>query len=220
VTPRARGATSPSRASTRSYAGKSAEVRRAEQRDRIVLAGRDVFARRGYGQAGIDEIVARARVSRTSFYEHFENKEQCLLAVFATGMARMGAAVIEAVARPLPPRERIRAEVATVAATFADDPAMARVMLVVIVGATPASERAHMEMRSAAAGIIETQLAEYPYWRRRTAHHRHVAAIAAMAAIAEPVSELVANGRIAEWETIVDPVTDLVADGLLPRQAA
>jgi len=204
------------RTSTRAYGGKSAVVRRSEQRDRVLMAGRDVFARRGYAQAGVDEIVARARVSRTSFYEHFDNKEQCLLAVSARGMARMGDAVSAAVRQPLPPLERIRTEVAAVARTFAEDPAMARVMLVVIVGATPAAERAHRGMRAAAAAVIERQLEGYPYWRRRSAHQRHIAAMATMAAIAEPVSELVASGQIAEWEKIVDPVTELVAHGLLP----
>ncbi len=204
-----------SRARTRAYAGKSAELRRADQRERMLNAGRDVFALRGYAQAGIDEIVARARVSRTSFYEHFENKEQCLLAVFAEGMARLREALAIAVREPLAPRARIRAEVETVARTFADDPAMARVMLVVIVGATPAAERAHIDMRAKAAALIEAQLEEYPLWRRRSSHERHVAAIAAMAAIAEPVSELVASGRIGQWETIVDPVVGFVARGLM-----
>jgi AcrR family transcriptional regulator len=227
VTPRPHGAAKPrSRAGAasgtraRAYAGKSAELRRVEQRERLLSAGRDVFSLRGYAQAGIDEIVARARVSRTSFYEHFDNKEQCLLAVFAEGMARMREALAVAVRRPLPPLERIRVEVETVARTFADDPAMARVMLVVIVGATPAAERAHIDMRAKAATLIEAQLEGYPHWRQRSSHERHVAAIAAMAAIAEPVSELVASGRIAEWETIVDPVVGFVAHGLIPSRGS
>jgi len=202
--------------SARAYAGKTAEVRRSEQRERLIDAGRDVFAERGYAQAGIDEIVARARVSRTSFYEHFDNKEECLLAVFDTGMKRMGAAVFAAVAEPLAPHERIRTEVSAVARTFAADPAMARVMLVTIVGATPAAERARVEMRARAARIIETQLERYAHWRRRSEHERHIAAIAAMAAIAEAVSELVASGRIGEWESLVEPVTRVVAHGLIP----
>lgn len=200
----------------RTYGGKSPAVRRGEQRERLLAAGRDVFAERGFAQAGIDEIVARARVSRTSFYEHFDNKEECLLAVFAQGMRRMGEAVTAAVREPLPPSERIRSEVATVARTFAADPAMARVMLVTIVGATAAAERARLDMRAQAAAVIEAQLKEYPYWRSRGADERHVAAIAAMAAIAEPLGELVARGRIAEWETIVDPVARIVAHGLMP----
>jgi hypothetical protein len=133
-------------------------------------------------------------------------------------MARLTDAVSAAVRRPLPPRDRVRAEVTAVARTFAEDPAMARVMLVTSVGATPAADAAHRGMRAAAARVIEQQLEGYSYWRRRSPEQRHIAAVAAVGAVAEPVSELVAGGRIAEWQSVVDPITDLVAHGLLPRR--
>src|SRR5437879_924219 len=85
----------------RRYGGKSLADRRSEQRGRIVLAARDVFARRGYGGAAVDEIVARARVSRTTFYAFFENKEECLLGVHRLGLERIGAAVAESAARSI-----------------------------------------------------------------------------------------------------------------------
>jgi AcrR family transcriptional regulator len=147
--------------------GTAALPRRQCQRSSEVVSGAS-----GETVAGVDEIVACARVSRTSFYEHYDNKEDCLLAAFARGMARMAEAVSAAVRQPLAPLERIRAEVAAVARTFAEDPAMARVMLVVIVGATPAAEHAHRNMRATAAAIIEAQLDEYPYWQRRTGFER------------------------------------------------
>jgi hypothetical protein len=52
----------------RPYAGRSLDERRAEQRERLLLAARDVFAARGFAAAGIDEIVARAKASRTTSY--------------------------------------------------------------------------------------------------------------------------------------------------------
>jgi AcrR family transcriptional regulator len=203
--------------STRPYRGKSPEVRRSEQHERILLAARDVFARRGYASAGIDEIVAGARVSRTSFYEFFENKEQCLLAVFALGMERVTAALMEVVPRKLAPAERIRAEVAAIAAAFAADPEMARIILIEVVGATPVAEQARVRARQDAAAVVEAQLNDYPQWKRRSAHERRLASIASMAAIVEPLSELVATSRLHEWETIVDPVSEFVVRALVLR---
>lgn len=52
------------------------------QRTRIMDATTHVLAERGYGPATIADIVARARVSRRTFYDHFESKEQCVLATF------------------------------------------------------------------------------------------------------------------------------------------
>jgi AcrR family transcriptional regulator len=206
-------------ADSRPYAGKTLDARRAEQRERILLAARDAFAAHGYAETGIEEIVARARVSRTTFYLLFSNKEQCLLALLELGLERIGGAVLEAVAetagRDMDPAERIREEVRAVAAAFAADPAMARLMLIDSVSATPVAERARVEARHAAAGVIEDQLEQYEYWDRRSPHERCVASVAAMAAIAEPISDLVATGRLDAWEQIVGPVSDFVARGLI-----
>lgn len=208
----------PAAGPDRPYAGKSLDVRRAEQRDRILLAARDVFAGRGYAGAGIDEIVARARVSRTTFYAFFQNKEDCLLAVFELGLERVGRAVVQTVADAgalnLPPAERVRVEVHAVAGALAADQAMARVLLIEIVGATPAAEEARARARQAAAGIIQSQLERYDYWRERSPHERHLASLAAMAAIGEAISDLVERGEIERWEEMVAPVSEFVARGL------
>jgi AcrR family transcriptional regulator len=209
----------PAAPAGRLYAGKSLADRRSEQRERILLAARDVFAARGYGGAAIDDIVARARVSRTTFYMFFESKEECLLAVHRLGLERIGAVVAAAAARSdergLAPPALIRAEVRAVLAAYAEDPAMARILLVEIVGATPAAERAHVRARSVAARIIQARLEQYPFWRRRSLAHRRIASLATMAAIGEALSDLAATGRIGEWETLVGPISEFIGRALI-----
>ncbi|TMK97550.1 MAG: TetR/AcrR family transcriptional regulator [Actinobacteria bacterium] len=206
-------------AAGRPYAGKSLADRRSEQLERILLAARDVFAMRGYAGAGVDEIVARARVSRTTFYAFYENKEECLLAVFRLGLERIGAVVAQAAAltaeQGLAPPALIRAEVRATLAAFAADPSMARIVLIEIVGATPAAERMRARARNVAATIIQRRLEEYAYWRKRPEQHRRVASLAAMAAIGEPISDLVATGRIDEWEALVEPVSEFIGRALI-----
>lgn len=206
-------------ATGRPYAGKSLADRRSEQRERILFAAREVFATRGYGGAAIEDIVARARVSRTTFYMFFENKEECLLAVHRLGLERIGSAVAAAAARTveqgLAPPALIRAEVRAVLAAYAEDAAMARILLIEIVGATPAAERAHVRARSVAARIIQARLEEYSFWRRRSVAHRRIASLATMAAIGEALSDLVATGRITEWETLVGPISEFIGRALI-----
>jgi len=205
----------------RPYAGMSLHARRGDQRERILLAARDVFATSGYAAAGIDEIVARARVSRTTFYEFFENKEKCLLSVFQLGVKRVASALFGAVADTgeLQPIERIRAEVRALAKAYAADPAMARIILIEIVGATPTCEQARVYARDQAARVIQAQLEEYEYWRSRSPLKRRVASVAAMAAISEPITELLSENRLeAEWETLVEPITEFVGRGLIDPQ--
>jgi AcrR family transcriptional regulator len=50
-------------------------------RDELLTAALRVFARRGYGQAGVDEIAAEAGYSKGALYWHFSGKEELLLAL-------------------------------------------------------------------------------------------------------------------------------------------
>ncbi|HVU60830.1 MAG TPA: helix-turn-helix domain-containing protein [Mycobacteriales bacterium] len=204
----------------RPYRGASLEDRRRDQRERIIAAARSVFARDGFAASSIDDIVSGARVSRTSFYELFTSKERCLLAVYQEGIDRVATAVARAVARDLEPVDRIRAEVSAVAATFGRDPEMARVVLIEAVGAGAEVEQARVAARRAMAKVIEDQLAGYPEWAARTAGERRTVSMSAMASIVEPLSYLVAAGRLSDWERQVEPITRFVAGGLIPRGEA
>src|SRR6478672_3710335 len=50
-------------------------------REELLTAAVHVFARRGYGQAGVDEIAAEAGYSKGALYWHFSGKEDLLTAL-------------------------------------------------------------------------------------------------------------------------------------------
>src|SRR3954451_7277165 len=50
-------------------------------RDELLTAALRVFARRGYRDAGVDEIAAEAGYSKGALYWHFAGKEELLLAL-------------------------------------------------------------------------------------------------------------------------------------------
>ena len=52
-----------------------------EARDELLTAALRVFARRGYRQAGVDEIAAEAGYSKGALYWHFSGKEELLMAL-------------------------------------------------------------------------------------------------------------------------------------------
>src|SRR5947209_20197043 len=58
------------------------EVRLEVQRERLLEAAAVVFAERGYAEAGAEAISRAAGMSKATFYEHFANKEECILALF------------------------------------------------------------------------------------------------------------------------------------------
>src|ERR1043166_9731620 len=58
------------------------EVRQTVQRRRLLQAAAVVFAQRGYAEATAAAISRQAGMSKATFYEHFANKEECILALF------------------------------------------------------------------------------------------------------------------------------------------
>jgi AcrR family transcriptional regulator len=55
------------------------------QRGRLLEAVVEAVAELGYSATTVREITRRARVSRTTFYEQFANKEECFLVAYEAG---------------------------------------------------------------------------------------------------------------------------------------
>ena len=60
---------------------RAARAEGQEARDQLLAAALEVFARRGYRQAGVDEIAAAAGYSKGALYWHFSGKEDLLMAL-------------------------------------------------------------------------------------------------------------------------------------------
>ncbi len=73
-------------------------VMEEHQRSRILEAGVEVFAAKGYPAATVDDVVAAAGIGVGSFYAHFGGKEECLLAAYEKIAAEAEAAVLQAAA--------------------------------------------------------------------------------------------------------------------------
>jgi AcrR family transcriptional regulator len=67
----------------------------ADQRERLYEAMISSVNERGFVATTISDLVARAGVSRRSFYEHFQNKEECLLGTYDALIERLTARIGE-----------------------------------------------------------------------------------------------------------------------------
>lgn len=65
------------------------EVRLTVQRVRLFEAAAAVFARVGYAEASAEAIAREAGMSKATFYEHFANKEEAMIAALDSGSAQM-----------------------------------------------------------------------------------------------------------------------------------
>jgi AcrR family transcriptional regulator len=68
----------------------------ASQRERMLDAISHVVAAKGFRGATVADVIARAGVSRRTFYEQFDDLEACFLAAYERGMQGLFAAIRQA----------------------------------------------------------------------------------------------------------------------------
>jgi len=55
------------------------ETEQSRARERLIEAATDLFYKQGFHATGLDQILARAGTSKTTFYKHFETKDDLAL---------------------------------------------------------------------------------------------------------------------------------------------
>lgn len=85
----------------------------ADQRKRLLSGMARAVARRGYTDATVAQAIAYAGVSRSTFYEHFADKEECFLATFSELAPVLGEELLGAV-RGVPWERKPRAMLSVV----------------------------------------------------------------------------------------------------------
>jgi AcrR family transcriptional regulator len=139
----------------------------ADQLQRLQRAMIDSIGEKGYRATTIADLVGRAGVSRKTFYEHFANKQECLLATFdviaADGRRRAIEAYQQARGEDRGTGDLVERGVeAALRALFEatiDNPGAARLNMVEIVAAGPAGiarrESAVQEYRNFVRSILQ-----------------------------------------------------------------
>ena len=105
------------------------------QRARIVSAMVEVASELGYIGAAVAPVVARAGVSRRTFYELFDGREECFLAAFEWGVAQAREAMTNAQESQRSWRERVRHALAALLGLLDSEPELARVCAIEALGA-------------------------------------------------------------------------------------
>jgi AcrR family transcriptional regulator len=163
-----------------------------EVRGRILAAMAQLAADKGYAAVTIDDLARAARISKRTFYDHFADKERCLLAAYEVAALQVYDACERAAdADPEAPwRDRVDALLATYLKALAAQPELTRVF--------------HVEIQAAGAAALELRLEvdrRYAALLRRLAREGgerrldQPLALALLGAVHELVLHAVAEGR-------------------------
>jgi AcrR family transcriptional regulator len=135
------------------------EVVAQSQRERLMLALIDVVDRQGFPATTVAHLVARSRVSRGAFYEHFKSVEDCFAAAYDLQIARGHARLLSAYNAPgLGGEQRARAAIDAWESFARSSPAATRVCLSDVLsvrrGSIEYRDRARVSARALLDGVL------------------------------------------------------------------
>src|SRR5256885_4133688 len=134
------------------------EVRLSVQRGRLLEAAAAEFSRSGYAEASAEAISREAGMSKATFYEHFANKEECILALFDVAATEVLRAMAEGTAAGGDdPLQRLRGGVRAFLEILAEHPNESQTLLVEIIGAGPRPAQRRDEVFARFAAAIDAE---------------------------------------------------------------
>jgi AcrR family transcriptional regulator len=134
---------------------------RAIQRERLLASMVRTVTETGYNALTVQNVLTRAGISRPTFYEQFEDKEDCFLAAFDACAGRMRKRVDAAVAEAGPDwREQLRNGIAELLRFIAEEPEEARMVIVEARASTPAGLRRRDELLDSFAACVDALVRE------------------------------------------------------------
>jgi AcrR family transcriptional regulator len=190
------------------------EVRLPLQRERLLRAAAAEFAARGYAGASSESISRRAGMSKATFYEHFANKEDCIIALFEHAASVLFEAMADAARGSRDPAERMRAGTRAFLTSLAEHPDFAQTLLVEIIGAGPRAAAGRDQILQGFADVLDAEnaaAAQRGLIARFASPHDSFAIVGA---ITELVSRQV---RLGEPPDVLElaPVIDRLISGVL-----
>lgn len=134
---------------------------KAIQRERLLAAMIGTVTEIGYNTLTVQNVLTRAGISRPTFYEQFEDKEDCFLAAFDAAASRMRERIEAAVAESGPGwRDQLRSGIAELLRYIADEPQEARMVIVEARASSPAGLQRRDELLDRFAGCIDALVRE------------------------------------------------------------
>jgi AcrR family transcriptional regulator len=134
------------------------DARAERRRRRIADAAITLFAGRGYNVTSVEDIVARAKVSKSAFYEFFASKEEC----FRELLEQEGGALIHDVladaATGRNHHDRLRRGITRFVLSCFERSAVARVMIVESVGLSAGVDRVRYELQARFADAVAEEV--------------------------------------------------------------
>jgi AcrR family transcriptional regulator len=99
------------------------------QRADILQAAAQIFSKKGYHAASMQDIAAAVHLQKASLYHHVDSKQEILLAILDKTLDLLIEDLEAVVRRPLPPQEKLRLAIQAYVGRLTEDADLAAVLL-------------------------------------------------------------------------------------------
>ena len=209
-------AADPGRALPRGPHGLSREEVELSQRARLLQATTEAVAELGYVKTTVADILARAGVSRATFYQLFRDKEDIFLAAYKNNADFVAAVMgmqldqLKAAGADLDPLERLDHVQRVFLSALRSAPALARVFLVEVYAAGPAAiEQRRASLEQFVDIVAETHRGESGVLGTKPS--QRFAAQAFVGAVSSLVTNAVGVGETDDLPSLREPLMKLAA---------
>lgn len=172
-------------------------------------------ARRGYHATTVADIIALAGVSRRAFYEHFDDKEACLLATHNSIVGHASKGVIAACSSQRGWANRLHAACKSIFEEVLERPKNAHLVLIDSLGINPGARERMQLVNLVFERLLHVALGA----RTSDSHLPCLSARAIVGGVRHAVFERVREHREPELYTLADDVLDWIESYRLPRNA-
>jgi AcrR family transcriptional regulator len=124
----------------------------------LLRSGLELFAERGYEETSVGAIVARARMSKSAFYEHFTSKEDCFREVLAAEGGALIHDVLTDAAAGHDHHERLRLGITRFVRTCFERSPAARVLIIESVGLSASVDEVRQEVQGRLADAVAEEV--------------------------------------------------------------
>jgi AcrR family transcriptional regulator len=135
-------------------------VGKVERRQQILNVARDVFARRGYHAAKIEDIVAAASIARGTFYLYFEDKRAIFEEIVDRTIARLGMSIVR-----VDPHDggrtvadQVKEQIRRIVRILLEDRSTTKILLSDALGVDPAFDRKLLSFYDEMSSLLEESL--------------------------------------------------------------
>jgi AcrR family transcriptional regulator len=192
-------------------------MNKAERRQQILNHARDVFAKRGYHAAKIDDIVAAAGVARGTFYLYFEDKRGIFEEIVDRVLARIGM-TIETVDPHDPNRsvaDQVRENIRRIVGILLEDRATTKIFLSDAIGVDPLFDRKLQSFYDELATLLQSSLEDGQALGIVVEGDAKLYSYLTLGALKELLYQVVLRGWEQPVDLLVDAMFAFLRDGYL-----